>query len=223
VPALLNRLPRFAWLALWAGLLAARTGFAATNVSAWLTRPPWTSEDGLPNNTVAGLAQTPDGYLWLGTPNGLARFDGVRFENFPTTSFIAPPNRGILAMISDRAGGLQIGMDRGAVIGLNSGQRQVFVPDRELSALTINALTADSEGAVWIAYRGGSVRRLKEGKLKQFTERDGLPGGTDICSLTCDAKGRLWFVKSGQLGLFREGQLPGRGRGFPRRPPRTRT
>lgn len=206
MPRLLNRIPRVASLVLCAGLLVVQGGVAATNVSAWLTRP-WTSDDGLPNNTVGGLAQTPDGYLWLGTPNGLTRFDGVRFEDFPTTNFIASPNRGVLAMISDRVGGLQIGMDRGALIGLNSGQREVFIPDRELSALTINSLTADSEGAVWIAYRGGTVRRIKDGKLTHFAESDGLPGGVNICSLACDAKGRLWFVKNGQLGVFRDGRF----------------
>ena len=42
----------------------------------------WDTASGLPHNTVRSIAQTPDGYLWIGTENGLARFDGVRFENF---------------------------------------------------------------------------------------------------------------------------------------------
>ena len=74
MPALLNPSLRAAWLAAGIGLLAAQSTAAATNVLAWQFRP-WTSEDGLPNNTVNGLAQTPDGYLWVGTPNGLTRFE----------------------------------------------------------------------------------------------------------------------------------------------------
>ena len=42
----------------------------------------WTSENGLPDDSVTAIAQTPDGYLWVGTYNGLARFDGVRFVTF---------------------------------------------------------------------------------------------------------------------------------------------
>jgi len=179
---------------------------AATNSPSWL-KLSWSSEDGLPNNTIGGLAQTPDGYLWLGTPNGLARFDGVRFEDFSSTNFIEEPNRGILAMISDRAGGLRFGMDRGAVVGIDSGHREVFVPDRDLSMLTIYSLTEDSEGATWLAYRSGSVRRLKDGKINQFTEADGLPEGSAICSFCCDTKGRLWFAKNGQLGVVRDGRF----------------
>ena len=52
---------------------------AAACGSAWFSRP-WQSNDGLPNDTITGLAQTQDGYLWIATPVGLARFDGVRFE-----------------------------------------------------------------------------------------------------------------------------------------------
>src|SRR4051794_26140725 len=73
--------------------------------SGWFARS-WTTEDGLPNNTVNGLAQTADGYLWLGSPSGLARFDGIRFEDFSPTNYIAPPNRGTIAIISSREGGL---------------------------------------------------------------------------------------------------------------------
>src|ERR1035437_7460903 len=42
----------------------------------------WTSDNGLPDSSVTAIAQTPDGYLWIGTYNGLARFDGVQFVNF---------------------------------------------------------------------------------------------------------------------------------------------
>src|SRR5215472_3275799 len=59
------------------------------NQPAWAVNIPgnyltdvWTSENGLPDNSVTAIAQTPDGYLWIGTYNGLARFDGVRFVTF---------------------------------------------------------------------------------------------------------------------------------------------
>ena len=97
-----------AGLALFA---APAISFAATN-SLWFARP-WDAEEGLPNNTVGGMAQTADGYLWLGTPSGLVRFDGIRFEDFSPTNFVAPPNRGTIAMLHGRDDALWLALDRG--------------------------------------------------------------------------------------------------------------
>src|SRR5215831_19122304 len=66
---------------LLSGLVFFHTDVCATERSQWFARP-WQTEDGLPNNTVFGIVQTPDGYLWLGTPTGLVRFDGASFEEF---------------------------------------------------------------------------------------------------------------------------------------------
>ena len=60
-------------------------GFAVTNEASWL-RLSWLSDDGLPNNTVTGIGQTPDGFLWLSAGNSLARFDGIS-SNHPIAGF----------------------------------------------------------------------------------------------------------------------------------------
>src|SRR6266850_1638125 len=133
VPSPMNRLVRGAWLAgaVWA---LASPALAATNATGWLTRP-WSSDDGLPNNTVHGLAQTPDGYLWVGTPSGLVRFDGIRFEDFSPTNYVAPPNRGTMVMMRSREGGLWLAMDRGAVVCLQGGSSRTFAAGEELPNL----------------------------------------------------------------------------------------
>lgn len=195
------------WLACCVGLAATELP-AGTNVTSWL-KVSRSSNDGLPNNTVGGLAQTPDGFLWLGMPppSGLARFDGVQFEEFAMTNLIAPPNRGILTMTSGRDGALWLAMDRGAVVGVNGRKVFKFTPAPQQSNLTINSLTEDAEHAIWIAYRGGSVRRLRITDAPVLEEMPGLPGGLAICALACDARGRLWFSKAGHLGVFREGRF----------------
>src|ERR1700744_4290478 len=63
---------------------------ASTN-SAWFARN-WQSDKGLPNNTVFGLTQTPDGYLWLGTSVGLVSFDGNRFQRYAFTNALYKGN-----------------------------------------------------------------------------------------------------------------------------------
>src|SRR6266478_290697 len=83
--------------------IVASTAPAAATNSSWFALP-WQSEEGLPNNTVQGLAQTSDGFLWVATPNGLARFDGVHFEEIPLTNYVAEPNRGVLALAPGRSG-----------------------------------------------------------------------------------------------------------------------
>src|SRR5271155_2936459 len=87
-------------ISLWAGivLFIAPVVFAAETNEEWLAQS-WHNEEGLPDNSVAGVAQTPDGYLWIGTPTGLARFDGLRFENVSLTEVIPSLHRGIIAMM----------------------------------------------------------------------------------------------------------------------------
>jgi ligand-binding sensor domain-containing protein len=69
----------------------------------------WDTSGGLPHNTVRAIAQTPNGYLWLGTENGLARFDGVRFENFgrENTPVLQDPN--VQFLQTDSGGTLCVG------------------------------------------------------------------------------------------------------------------
>src|SRR5467141_4159366 len=127
-------------------LLATQPLLFADGNSDWFARP-WESYDGLPNNTVQGLAQTPDGYLWLGTPSGLVRFDGLRFDEIPSTNFVAPPNNGIVTMMTSRAGALWLAMDRGAVVCVDAAGSRSYRTN--LPNLIPNGLNEDGEGNVW--------------------------------------------------------------------------
>ena len=95
---------------LWlAGLLAlpATVGSSVASTLPWIVRN-WQSDEGLPDNTVVGIEQTPDGYLWVATKTGLVRFDGVRYQPFSVTAPGAPPG-GVKGLLSDRLGRLWIG------------------------------------------------------------------------------------------------------------------
>lgn len=69
----------------------------------------WGPKQGLPNRRVNTIAQTPDGYLWVGTAEGLARFDGVRFTVFLSSGYPEIGNDDIRSLLVDRAGSLWIG------------------------------------------------------------------------------------------------------------------
>jgi signal transduction histidine kinase/ligand-binding sensor domain-containing protein len=164
--------------------------------TAWLSRA-WQSDDGLPDNTVTGVAQSSDGYLWVATAGGLMRFDGVRFQEVPVVD-LGIPNRVVRVMWLDRKGKLWLGMDRGPVVCIEPGAAQVFkegLPDARASSMA-----DDAEGSLWIACGNGSVSQIKNGRVEPINIAE--PGSvTGAWLLAGDTPGRLWFGKDRQVGI----------------------
>jgi len=183
-------------------LLFAAAVFADDANVSWLTRP-WQTEDGLPDNSVNGLAQTEEGYLWVGTPTGLARFDGIHFENIPLTNVVTMPNHGIVTMLRGRHGALWLAMDRGALVRLSGKTSRAFVA--ELTNSIPNGLSEGGDGTLLLAYRGGNVYRVNDDKVSMAATNDGFPAGLDMCALATDIHGRIWWAKEGQLGIYTNG------------------
>src|SRR5512147_620557 len=75
-------------------------GAAAAESSPWLYRA-WQTDKGLPDNSVTGVAQTQDGYLWVATLGGLMLFNGAEFREVPTLNIPGVPNRVVRAMFLD--------------------------------------------------------------------------------------------------------------------------
>src|SRR6202040_643977 len=81
----------------------------------------WQTEQGLPQNSVTSIVQTRDGYLWLGTYNGLVRFDGVRFKVFDSSNTPEFQGSRITSLFEDGEGSLWIGHETGNLTRLRSG------------------------------------------------------------------------------------------------------
>jgi len=113
----------------------------------------WQTSDGLPANTVTAIAQTPDGYLWVATLNGLARFDGVRFTVFGEADGL--PTSRLLCLHADHHGDLWIGTDGGGLATLHNGSFRLLTAREGLINATVNTVTEDSSGRVWIGTKGG--------------------------------------------------------------------
>jgi signal transduction histidine kinase/ligand-binding sensor domain-containing protein len=172
--------------------------------SPWAVRS-WRSDEGLPNNMVLGIAQTPDGYLWFATSTRVARFDGVRFDAAARDVFgpeFAPHTVG--ALTESRDGGLWLLMNQGPLVHAQGGELRFIASG--LPAENVLSVTEDGEGGVWLTYRGETVWRVRGGKVKQLTAEDGLPGRT-IASFARDPGGTLWFVKGGVIGVTRGDRL----------------
>ena len=168
--------------------------------SPWFARA-WQSDDGLPENNVTGVAQTPDGYLWVATPSGLARFDGVRFEEYAHTNFAGVPNRFVRALAKSRTGGLWLAMGRGPVVSVAEGVVRVFTAADGLPDLVALTVTEGADGTLWLTYLGGAIGRLQSGRASLLGDDAGLPTGP-VGALTVDARGVPWLARGGQLGVW---------------------
>ena len=155
----------------------------------------WTSDSGLPQNTIDAIVQTRDGYLWLGTEEGLVRFDGVRFVVRDRQSAPALRSAFISSLFETPDGTLWIGTYGGGLARLRGGRIEAFHPEL-LGADRIREMYADAGGVLFVATAGGGLLRIDGEKITRFTTRDGLP--TDrIWALEDDGQGGFWIATHG--------------------------
>ena len=121
-------------------------------------RDAWNTREGLPQSSVESIAQTPDGYVWLGTQEGLARFDGVRFVVFDKANTPALRHNRVRALLADRDGGLWVGTEGGGVALLRDGAFVSLGPAGGRRSPRIQALAQDAQGTVWVGTDGGLSR-----------------------------------------------------------------
>jgi signal transduction histidine kinase/ligand-binding sensor domain-containing protein len=166
----------------------------------------WQSAQGLPQNSVLSIAQTPDGYLWLGTEEGLVRFDGVRFTLFDKHSNVGLQNNQILALLLDHRHNLWIGTNGGGLSRFSDGTFTAYTSRDGLSNSSILCLYEDRAGAIWIGTDGGGLIRFKDGKFHIFRKADGLPDNA-VFAISGDEHGNLWIGTHGGLSKFSDGKF----------------
>src|SRR5262245_58961670 len=129
-------------------LVLCPTSFAldpALDISQY-AHTSWKIRDGFLKGIVAAIAQTPDGYLWLGTEFGLARFDGVKILPWQPPNNQQLPHDYVRSLLASRDGRLWIG----TVAGLASWSDGKLTLYSELAGHVVNALVEDHEGTVWV-------------------------------------------------------------------------
>src|SRR6187397_2229361 len=116
----------------------------------------WQNETGLPQNSVLAILQTRDGYLWLGTQEGLARFDGVRFATFDSRNTPAFGDDWVVSLVETRDGTLWIG----TMAGLARMRGGEFLPPLEgpLASAMIDSVHEARDGSLWVSCEAGVFR-----------------------------------------------------------------
>lgn len=149
----------------------------------------WSEAQGLPERRVEALAQTRDGYLWVGTRQGLARFDGLRFTTFTVVNTPAFLSDHCTALAEDRDGTLWVGTMRGLVARRVAGWTR-YGKEEGLLEEEVRLLVASRDGGVWVAGRSG-LNRWQEGRMKAWTSQEGLTHDR-VYSLDEAPDGTLW-------------------------------
>ena len=116
----------------------------------------WTGREGVPAR-ISALAQTSDGYMWLGTASGLYRFDGVQFEYYELPA------------------------------GEKSRSDHVY------------SLQATSDGGLWIGFRWGGAAFLKDGRITNYGEAEGLNPGATVFRISVDLESTVWAATNSGL------------------------
>ena len=147
----------------------------------------WTSDSGLPQNSITAILQTRDGYLWLGTQEGLVRFDGVRFTIFDTRNTPALSDDWVQSLAQTRDGTLWIGTMSG-LLRMREGVFETF-PGAGLDREIIGALYEDRNGVLW-AGSGLGATRIVGDRATTFGDCRGVPGR--INTFGEDGRGDLW-------------------------------
>lgn len=179
--------------------LYAQNSFLTDNITKG-----WTVLDGLPGNAVMDLIQTSDGYLYIGTYEGLVRFDGVDFtiynRNFGDKyDFIS-----VRVVFEDSHGNLWVGSNDDGIEKIASdGTKEIFSSKRGLPNNSIRAIAEDKAGNIWIGTANGVVYITPQGGVV-------YPAGLEqykaehctVLQLFCDSTGRIWMLTTDREGIF---------------------
>ncbi len=163
----------------------------------------WETDSGLPQNTVRAIRQTADGHLWVGTSEGLARFNGSEFTVFNRRNTPGFPNSSITTLLETPDGSLWFGSDGSGVARVREGKVERFPMDKGLLSPRVFALALGPDGSVWVGTASG-VSRWRDGKFEHTTEREGLVRNL-VRSLRFSRTGELWVGTTRGVSVIRDG------------------
>lgn len=196
---------RLVHAALLLALLLPACAFAGKPVSAYF-RETWTTREGLPHNQVNAIAQTPDGYLWFGTWEGLVRYNGLEFHVFDRRNTPELKDNGIRSIRVAASGALVVGTSRGGVSVLRKGAWRTWTTADGLAQDEVMDALEDRAGRLWVATESAGITRLDGRRPRQYTRGSGLPSEV-MFGLLLDRDGSVWAATAGGVVHF-QGDRP---------------
>ncbi len=178
-------------------------------------REQWTTEKGFSGGVIRAIAQTANGYLWIGTDNGLIRFDGFNFQIVPLTPSSPSSDGPVLGLGTDADGNLLVRL-QGQMLRQNSRGFESMPSGTGPTVSHVTAMGKGEHGGAILSDLLGGTLRFRRGKLEIVTNRDVAPGSSTVISIAETRDGKIWMGTLG-TGLFylEEGRLAHVTAGFP--------
>src|SRR5271166_5615022 len=167
----------------------------------------WNSSDGLPQNSVHAIAQTSDGYVWFGTEEGLARFDGVQFTLYARRQWPRLASDYVQTLLAGPDGSLWIGTDSGLIYMAPETAKgstaepilTTFTTANGLASDSVLSLCRDRDGTIWVGTTEG-LSRIRNGTAVSSSTGQSL-ARIGIRAMAVDSSGALWIGT--EKGLYR--------------------
>ncbi len=161
----------------------------------------WQTEDGLPQNSIQEILQTNDGYLVFATQEGLAFFDGVKFEVINKKNTPELKNNYITALYQDSKGKIWIGTDGGGITVLDGESRINYSKESGIGSNFISAICEDNSGNIWIATDGSGLSKYSDGIFTIYNNQNGYSFDV-VQDLIADDQGNIWLATPNGLQVF---------------------
>jgi ligand-binding sensor domain-containing protein/signal transduction histidine kinase len=162
----------------------------------------WTTDNGLPQNVVRDACQTPDGYLWLATMDGLVRFDGVRFTVFNRSNTPGIDGNRYSSLYCTPGGEIWAGSEMSGVTRYRGGTFSTYNTQQGLPSDAVPAVTGDDTGRIW-ALSQGSIVQWNEA-ASRFMD---LPPERSRYNYAPNGRFGFWSLDRNNVHLFVRGQV----------------
>ena len=175
--------------------------FASTNDPGAYFSRSWQTEDGLPSSFVQSIVQTRDGYIWVATHDGLAKFDGVKFSLADPLLSPASDESSFTSLFEDRDGRMWVAREDGYLFHAKSGVFTEKVLPGRAAGEYVTSILQSRDGALWLGIATNGVLRLKDGRCDRWHQRNGL-AHFSVRALCEDAAGTVWIATGAGLNQW---------------------
>jgi diguanylate cyclase (GGDEF)-like protein len=177
-------------------LLSAVASAAGSRPIQDLYRDHWTTRDGLPHNSINAIAQTPEGYLWFATWEGLVRYNGQDFTLFDRRHIPALRDAALRALHVDARGRLVAGGARGSLVRQDdNGVWQALPP----APIMVTLIDGDRDGTLWVGTETAGVVRVGDDGTARVLEPQPAEALGSNFGIAVDSRGRRWSAHAGGL------------------------
>ena len=163
----------------------------------------WHVQDGLPHDEVTSVRQDRAGYLWLATAGGLARFDGVHFDDYAAALAAVRTTPVIRALTETEGLGLVLAPESGGLLVQKDG---AFRTAPFAEGKLVNALFAEADGALWVGCDDRTVIRQHAGRTETFGPTE-IVNGRQVAYFATDGRKQTWVASGTFIARYEEGRL----------------